>query len=60
MIDPGGRGHRRQTNEILARVFLLLHVPGGHREQFFRGLAVVWKAGDAGADRHLDEFPRSD
>jgi len=60
MIDPGRRRHRGQINQILARVFVLLHVPGGRRQQFFRGLAIVWKARDAGTDRHLDGFSGSD
>ena len=60
MIDPGRRGHRSQINQILALVFVLLHVPGGRGQQFFRGLAIVWKAGGASADRHLDGFSGSD
>ena len=60
VINPGRCRHSRQTNKILTRMLVPLHVPGRGGEQLFGGFTVFREAGDAGADRHVHGFAGSD
>ena len=47
VIDPLRGRHRRQVVEVLARVFVALHVARREGQQLFSGLAIVGETRDS-------------
>src|SRR5581483_9650492 len=52
MIDTRRRRHSRKIVQVLAGVFVALHVARRAGEQLFRVFAIDWKTSNANADVH--------